>query len=294
MSEPSPASPSLAIVTPSYNNGRFLDATIQSVLGHDIPNLSYAIIDGGSTDGTAEVLQRWSSRLTYHISESDTGMYDAINKGFARIDGEIMGWINSDDMYLPGALKLVGHLFSLFPDMRWLTTLYPCAIDESGAIIKLNPLPVVSKKSFARGDHFLHAGWQGTGFLQQEATFWRRSLWDEAGGRVDASLRSAGDFELWCRFLALAEPWSVDVPLAAFRYHQTQKTSVDMGGYVQEAQAAFAKHGYRKPNRWLQNRRMRLIRCMGPSVRTLAQRLKLMTSGNELTYDWGTRLWQKR
>ena len=117
--------PKISIVTPSLNQGQFLEETIRSVLLQGYPDLEYIIIDGGSTDDTLKVIQRYESLLAYWISEKDEGMYNAINKGFSIATGEIMAWLNSDDKYTPWALNVIGDIFRKLSEVEWVTSLYP-------------------------------------------------------------------------------------------------------------------------------------------------------------------------
>lgn len=117
--------PKISIVTPSYNQGEFIEATINSILTQNYPNLQYIIIDGGSTDGSVEIIKKYEKYLHFWCSEPDAGQYDAINKGFARSSGEIMAWLNSDDMYCPWVFKTVADVMSDFSEIEWLTTLNP-------------------------------------------------------------------------------------------------------------------------------------------------------------------------
>lgn len=117
--------PSISIVTPSYNRRRYLGDTIRSVLATGYPALEYAVVDGQSSDGSAELIAGHASRLAWWVSEPDGGQYDAINKGFARTSGEIMGWLNSDDLYLPWTLTVVGEVFAGLPQVEWITTAFP-------------------------------------------------------------------------------------------------------------------------------------------------------------------------
>src|SRR5215212_7784658 len=117
------APPRISIVTPSFNQGRFLRETMQSVLGQGYPNLEYVVIDGGSTDESVDIIRGHEQQLAAWVSEKDAGQYDAINKGFARTSGEVMAWLNSDDKYTPWALPVVGEIFAQLPEVKWLTTL---------------------------------------------------------------------------------------------------------------------------------------------------------------------------
>lgn len=237
--------PSLSIVTPSYNQGDFLETTIQSVLSQEYPGLEYRIMDGGSTDSSVEIIRRHAARLTSWCSEKDGGQYEAIDRGLRATSGEVMGWLNSDDFYLPGALSLVGELFGQFPELEWLTTQFPLRCDGGGRIRDADRLPGFSSQAFFRGAN-LPGGWQRRGFfIMQESTFWRRSLWERAGGRLDTTLRFAADFELWARFFRHARLYGVTTPIAVFRRHEQQKTSRAAAEYLAEAQQVLLRHGGR-------------------------------------------------
>ena len=231
-----PARLSISIVTPSFNQGLFLEHTIRSVLEGMAAPTEYLIADGGSTDGSVEILERWSPRLTRWWSQPDGGQYDAVNRAFAHSTGDIMGWLNSDDVYMPWTLAVVRDIFERFPDVEWLTTLYPLTIDESGRVVTTTYTGGFDRASFSEGANlpFSRGFWRG---IQQESTFWRRSLWERAGGYVDASLQCAGDFELWHRFFQQADLVGVETPLAAFRSHGMQKTIHLQDLYLEEGHA---------------------------------------------------------
>jgi glycosyltransferase involved in cell wall biosynthesis len=237
--------PRIALVTPSFNQARFLEDTLESVHSQRHPGLEHVVIDGGSTDGSVAILERWRDRLSSWVSEPDGGQYDAINRGFARTSGEIMGWLNADDRHAPWTLALVGELFARFPQVEWLTTQYPLIFDEAGHAVQTGYGGGFNRESFRRGGNLPGRGWFATGFVQQESTFWRRSLWEKAGGHVDASLKLAGDFELWCRFFDQAPLHAVAAPLAGFRRHPDQKTASRFEAYLDEAEAVLRRRRHR-------------------------------------------------
>lgn len=266
----------ISIVTPSYNQGRFLDDTIQSVLGQGYPSLQYVVMDGGSKDESPEILKRWGNRLAYWCSEPDGGQYDAINRGFALTNGEVMGWLNSDDKYTPWALSVVAEIFETFPEVEWLTTLFPLRWDVKGRAVRCAPRTGFSKTSFLAGENLPTGSWYAPGWLQQESTFWRRSLWEKAGGKLDTRWKIAADFELWARFYEHAELYAVDTPLAGFRQHGDQKTSRQSTLYGNETRDILAHNGGRFPGYLRSSLRAAAARSCPQMFRGVAASLGLL------------------
>ena len=201
--------PKISLVTPVFNSARYLEATIRSVLGQQYPNLEYMIVDGGSTDGSVEIIRKYESQLQGWISEPDRGMYDAINKGFARSAGEVMGWISATDLLHAGSLFVIGSVFRSFQEVEWITG-RPTGFSDDGMVVEILKLRQWSRMPFLAG---------ANRYIQQESTYWRRSLWERAGARVDDSRRSASDFELWVRFFRHAKLYAVDSLIGGFRSH---------------------------------------------------------------------------
>jgi glycosyltransferase involved in cell wall biosynthesis len=201
-------------VTPSFGQGHFLERTLYSVVNQNYPALEYVVQDGGSTDETTVVLRRYEDSLLHWVSEPDDGQGDAINRGFAHTTGEIMAYLNSDDLLLPGALAYVARYFTAHPDVD---VVYGnrMMIDEHDGHIGSLVLPRHDDEELTLLD-----------FVPQETLFWRRSAWEAAGGQIDASLRFAIDWDLLLRFRESGAK-IVRLPrfMGAFRVHDEQKTA---------------------------------------------------------------------
>jgi glycosyltransferase involved in cell wall biosynthesis len=216
---------------------------MDSVLGQGYPRLEYIVVDGGSTDGSVGLIEQRADDLAWWVSEPDDGAWEAINKGFAHATGEVMGWIGSDDLLMPWSLSIVGEIFATFPQIEWLTSQIPMMCDEDGRPVESYRLDAYSADEFFRGANLPFAGWKAAGFIQQEATYWRRSLWERVGARLDESLQLAADFDLWARFhRSDAKLFGVRVPLACFRLHADQ-LSQDSRGYTEEARRVLLSYG---------------------------------------------------
>jgi glycosyltransferase involved in cell wall biosynthesis len=236
--------PAISLVTPSFNAGRFLGASMASVLDQRYPNLQYAVIDGGSTDGSVEIIKSRADELHYWISERDEGPYDAIAKGFAKTDAEIMGWIGADDLHLPWALRTVGAIFRDCPQVDWVTTETPMEVAADGSPLHTWHIPGFNKRGFRGRENMRGHDAAPGSCIQQESTFWRRSLWERAGAKFAKLFTLAGDFELWDRFFDHALLYSVNLPLGVFRLHgATQKSIGSAEKYNRQCRAVLARHG---------------------------------------------------
>ncbi|MCC5847963.1 MAG: glycosyltransferase [Verrucomicrobia bacterium] len=235
--------PQISIVTPSFNQAPFLEATLRSVLDQNYPRLEYIVMDGGSTDGSRDIIESHADRLAEWRSEKDGGQYNAIETGFARSTGEIMGWLNSDDMYFPWTLHTVGKIFAQFPEVDWITGLYPANWNKHGEPYHVGKKAGFNRRFFQKGLYLSDPKHPTRGCIQQESTFWRRSLWEKAGACFRNEYSLAGDFDLWLRFFAHSDLVGVGTLLAGFRQHGNQRSLNERDAYLEEAKAALQQSG---------------------------------------------------
>ena len=204
--------PLVSVVTPSFNQARFLERTLESVLTQNYPRIEYIVVDGGSTDASPEIIRKYSSSLAWWVSEPDAGQTDAINKGLSHARGDILAWLNSDDMWLPGAVSAAVQASDQYPDCGLI---YGAAnyIDEQDRVIGRFPA--------AQTDHRLLR--QGYVHIPQQAAFFRGDLWRTVGP-LDPSFYFAMDYDLWTRIAARARLKFIPQVWGSFRLHGTAKT----------------------------------------------------------------------
>lgn len=202
----------VSIITPSFNQAKFLEKTIQSVLEQDYPEIEYIVIDGGSSDGSREIIEKYASRLAAWVSEPDQGQTDAINKGFAMAHGEVLAWLNSDDTYEPGAVREAMEFLKINPEVALVygDTQF---IDENGRIIGKFPARQTSYRLLRQG--YVH--------IPQQAAFFRADLWREVGP-LDPTFYFAMDYDLWVRLAARGPLAYMPRVWANFRLHGGGKT----------------------------------------------------------------------
>ena len=205
--------PKVTIVTPSYNQGEFLENTILSVLNQNYSNIEYIIIDGGSTDGSVDIIKKYQDRLAYCVSEPDRGQSHAINKGFGHATGEIFNWLNSDDLLMPSAVKIAVHYLTCKSNIGMVYG-DRITVDERGNFLELTQVPSYSAKA-------LHYHLR----IPQETTFFRNKYWLEAGG-VDEELEYCMDYDFFFKLSKLTQFYHIPFVLGAYRKHPSSKTVV--------------------------------------------------------------------
>ncbi|HNK63151.1 MAG TPA: glycosyltransferase family 2 protein [Anaerolineales bacterium] len=208
--------PLVSIITPSFNQAHFLEATIRSVLEQDYPNIEYIVIDGGSTDGSVDIIKKYKGRIAAWVSEPDKGQTDAINKGFASAKGEILAWINSDDTYHPGAVSAAVRFLSEDPEAGMVYA--DCDfIDETGRVIGRFASRQTDYAKLRRG--YVH--------IPQQTMFFRAKYWQQLGP-LDPSFYFAMDYDLWVRIARHAPlKYLPGLTWANFRIHTSSKTNVN-------------------------------------------------------------------
>jgi glycosyltransferase involved in cell wall biosynthesis len=244
--------PRISIVTPSYNQGQFLEQTIESVISQGYPNLEYIIVDGGSTDNSVEIIRKYEKHLAWWVSEKDRGQTHALNKGFERATGEWVAYLNSDDLYLPGALSRVSSEIRQNPGCCWLAG--GCHTLQGSELCRCRYPEFLSSR----------AAWFHHCLVAQSSVFWKRELFQQHG-LLDDSYHYCMDYEFWMRLVIagrVCQP--VNYPISVFRYHATSKTVSQEDCFTPEEDRICAKYSAMLPgaegrlaNRMIEVRRSR-------------------------------------
>ena len=238
-----------SIVTPTFNSETYIAETIESVISQKGDfEIEYIVADGGSTDGTIDIIQEYErlikdksplikcNQVTIRwFSEKDGGMYDAINKGFKKATGDICAWVNSNDIYLPGAFEAVQKVFTRFTEVRWLKGI-TSFINEDSTLVRAGRCYIYDRSWIQKGIYG-----KDTHFIEQDSVFWRSELWN-AAGKMDPALRLAGDFYLWLRFAALTKMYTLRAYVSCFRIHEGQ-LSGGLDAYFRECDSFFSYEG---------------------------------------------------
>lgn len=214
--------PKISIVTPSYNQGKFLEQTILSILNQNYPNLEYILMDGGSTDNSQDIIEKYKDRIAFWVSEPDNGQSDAISRGFQKSTGDILAYINSDDYYLPGSLMEIANVFLNNPSVQWVVG-QGHFIDEQGNFLMKKKYPSISMNNMLYLENCVF----------QPATFWRRDLYYSVGG-INTKYSFSFDYDLFLRFLERSPPDTIQDEMAVFRIHSRSKTSTISSTSVKE------------------------------------------------------------
>jgi glycosyltransferase involved in cell wall biosynthesis len=221
--------PKFTIVTPSYNQAHYLEETIQSVLAQGYPNLEYIVVDGGSKDNSVEIIRKYEKHIAWWVSERDKGQTDALNRGFAKATGDVLGFINSDDTLKPGALKHAARHFE--QGHQWIVGWVEFVEGDDANFPQVwHPYEKVSD-------------WFVTNPIPQQGTFWARKLWEKHGGFRD-DLQLVFDYEFWLRlrFKARVEPHTVRRCMATYRLHPGSKTCSQSSMYTPENERVRAEY----------------------------------------------------
>ena len=236
--------PKITIVTASLNGAAYIEDCIKSVIGQGYPALEYIIVDGGSTDGSLQIMQRYADKISVIINEADNGPAQALNRGFAKATGEIFGWLNTDDQLHPKSLFAIAEIFNSFKEVDWMMG-FPTWFSANGMCVNeifYNHDKLYYSPQYINDNlHLKFARWSKWRFamgdfsaIQQESVFWRRALWEKAGATVKEEL-IAFDLELWTRFFEHARLYTANVLVGGFRIHGNQISFKQHERYIEES-----------------------------------------------------------
>ncbi|MFA7345426.1 MAG: glycosyltransferase family 2 protein [Terrimicrobiaceae bacterium] len=226
--------PKISVVTPSYNQGVFLEQTMLSVLGQVYPNLEYIVVDGGSNDGSVEIIKRYEDNLAWWVSGKDGGQAEAINKGFARATGDILCWLNSDDFFLPGTLLAIAGELAAGHDLVYGDCI---SFSDLGKRCVINRPPVYDRELLGLVD-----------YIVQPSSFWTRSLWSKTGP-LNTALHYAFDWEWFLRASGFGKFHKCERILSAYRFHASHKSSTGGERRTEEIFSVAEKQGGEKAGR---------------------------------------------
>jgi glycosyltransferase involved in cell wall biosynthesis len=274
--------PRVSIVTPSFNQGAFVEQTIRSVLLQRYPALEYIVMDGGSTDETVAILERYAPHFAHVQSGRDGGQADAIKRGFERSTGEIMGYVNSDDLLAPDALFAVAAFFDRHPGVDAVYS-HRCFVGPDNTVLEYWRLPPHSDYLMKRWD-----------LIPQETTFWRRRIYERVGG-IDASFRFAMDYDLFVKFMACGRMARANRFHGAFRRHPESKTTQLMETTGRsEVDRVWSEQRIRRMtfDGWLGHTFMRFVERTGAVFAETGQQRPGNLPGLGWNYDrlWGNQL----
>lgn len=251
--------PKISIITPTYNQAKFIRQTIESVLSQNYENLEYFVIDGGSTDGTQDILKRYGKKINW-ISEKDAGQADAINKGLRKTTGEVLAYLNSDDILSPHALQVVGTYIAKHPDCDWVTGDCNVIGVDGEILLSHNWLISTYKRLLLR----LYSRWTlriVDNILPQPSTFWSRRAYEKIG-EFNAAYRYVMDYDYWLRLSVYYYPHDLKKVLSGFRMQPESKSETSREALMAEGEIALRKNGARNWEIWLHRRHSDLIRCI--------------------------------
>lgn len=225
--------PRISIVTPSFNQGQFLEVCIQSVINQNYPSLEYIIIDGGSTDNSLEIIKKYEANLSFWISEPDQGQSDALNKGFGRATGDLVAWLNSDDYYLPGVFTKLVNIYQKHPTAPFFF----------GNGLRVNEQGETKRIFFPKNALFFsrEALGYGLNYILQPATFIRRKSLEQVG-YLSTTLKYGMDTDLWLRLSVSGDPIPIQAQLAASREYDKTKTATGSFARIEELRQIAEKH----------------------------------------------------